>query len=92
MAKYYMYTPKKLDLYKKQQPVTDDDKYNTALIALRRQYFKFSGNDVRFKAKLTHFNKYVNSKEVEKIANIVQYLLRMDKMKIYEENKFIYKD
>ncbi len=88
MAKYKKYSPKKIDIYKK-QPVTDDDRYNGALIALRRQFFKFSGNDVRFKAKLTHFNKYVNSKDVAKVANIVQYLLRMDKMKLYEENKFL---
>lgn len=81
MAKYYKYTPREIEIYKRERKEAEkgrEKKTNNALIALRKQFLITEKESVEFQRKVAHFKKVVKSKPTSDLVNLIQYFLRHD--------------
>ena len=65
----------------RQLPPAEEKKENVAnlaLIALRRQNLRLTGESEHLRKKISHFNRIVKSKELLNVVSIIHYILRYD--------------
>ncbi len=75
-VKYYQYTPKEIELYKKEKALRESKRVegtNRALIALRKQNLMFTRADDKLRRKIEHFNKVIKSKPLPVVLKVVNY-------------------
>ncbi len=57
-------------------PKEQEQKYNHALIHLRKRSKLLTEQDKAFALKVLHFNKVVKSKEIDEVADLIKYFIR----------------
>ena len=81
IIKYYPYSAKEIEIYKKETSPQESYKtelINNSLINLRRKYLFLTSKNDDLKRKTQHFAKVAKSKRLEEIVRVIRYYLEQN--------------
>lgn len=79
IIKYSPFTPKEMDLYKKETGSDfkkKTDLTNIALIQIRKNYLDNFVENKKLTAAISHFNRVVKGKDIETLVKIIRSYLK----------------
>lgn len=81
IIKYSPYTPKEIDIYKKETSNSYNNTSNStnfALSMIRKKFFLDNSFNKSLNSKINHFNKVIQSKDIADIISTIKVILNQN--------------